>query len=979
MKKNIWSKLFLSSAFCALFFMAAGILFQPATIAPVQAIAGNYDIIIVGAGTGGSSAAIQAARMGARVLLIEDTDWVGGQMTAAAVPNMDEGGAIEDDGIYGEFISKIRQAYGSKSISTCYWSSTSKCFEPSMGQRILKEMIASSGATLLTRTLVTGVTKSGNTVTGVTTVNGSYSAHSVIDATEYGDVISMSGAKYRVGNSTSDSPNASACIQDITYTAVIKKYSGGVPEALKIKTPPPGYDAATRDLFARIVSKTPAASGYPYDWTFHNGYRGMPDSSNPNSYTGDQGDKITKTGVNWANDYTALYPYNIPAGATNPNLSVQFLLDPGFRLQNTCAAKLKTIQFIYYMQTELGQTDWSVANDEGFDTDYNRQENSCPNIPEELKAIERNMPQKPYVRESKRIVGIQTLTAPAVNAHTIFPNGLALADYGFDLHQCDGSANLEPGLESVSDKTRSGGAFLVPFESFIPESMDGLIAAEKNLSQTRLVNGGTRLQPSTMRTGQAAGAIAAIAAKENIQPRAVNPAQVQFELLKNNDALTTAKFNDIPRSDSNWPYVQMVVTRGLLQGNGNSFGVNENLTRRQAAQLIAKRFNLPTDNLPQSATFSDVPLADPDRPAIEALFQKGITTGCGTAPKIFCPNETIPRWQFAIFLSRALNLNPNLAATNPIFTDVATNDASYPYIQLLSQTGLTIGCQINPNKFCPGDPLTKLQAAIFLTRSLLNTAKLAPFQQPGGQLLPPPSNTGKSPNLWLDAPLENAAIYKSTVLQGWAIDNTTSAESAINKVEVYIDGSKAGEAAYGNNRADVCTVYPNRNGCPNVGFSYNLNVASLADGPHTIKVVVTDSDQTPKTSELNRNILVNNSVSNCKQVNYVSLNSGFSLSPSGPSQSSLNLTAGQTFYVFADFGTIADSIWFNSSSNISCVWAGTQGLPAGSPGWLKTAAVFSCTAPDVSGNYPFEAGAHAGTASNTCDASGKIGSVNISR
>lgn len=979
MNKNIWSKLFLSGAFCALFFMAAGILFQPAAIAPVQATTGSYDIIIVGAGTGGSAAAIQAARMGARVLLIEETDWVGGQMTAAAVANMDEGGAIEDDGIYGEFISKIKQAYGNRPISTCYWSVSSKCFEPGVGQSVLKNMITSSGAALITRTLVTGIQKSGNTVTGVTTNRASYSAHVVIDATEYGDIISMSGAKYRVGNSTSDSPNLSACMQDITYTAVIKKYSGGVPEALKIKTPPPGYNETTKALFARIVSKTPASGGYPYDWNFHSGYRGMPDSSNPNSYTGDQGDKITKTGVNWANDYPALYPYNIPVGEKNPNLSVQFLLDPGTRLQNTCAAKLKTIQFIYYLQTELGKTDWSVANDEGFNTEYNRQENSCPNIPEELKAIEQNMPQMPYVRESKRIVGIQTLTAPTVNSHTFFPNAMALADYGFDLHQCDGAGDLESGLESTADKTRPGGVFVVPFETFIPESIDGLIAAEKNISQTRLVNGGTRLQPSTMRTGQAAGAIAAISAKENIQPRAVNPAQVQFELLKNNDALSASKFNDVPRTDTNWPYVQLAVTRGLIQGKGDSFGINDPLTRRQAAQLIAKRFNLPTNNLPQNATFSDVPLTDPDRPAIEALFQKGITSGCGAEPRIFCPNETIPRWQFAIFLARALNLNTNLAQSDPIFTDVPKTDLSYPYVQLLSQTGLTIGCQVNPSKFCPNDSLTKVQAAIFLTRSLLNTIKLAPFQQPGGQTPPPPSNDGKSPNLWLDAPAENTTIYKSTTLQGWAIDNTTSAESAINKIEVYIDGSKVGDATYGNNRADVCAVYPNRNGCPNVGFSYNLNVASLADGPHTIKVIATDSDQSPKTSELSRNITVNNSTSNCKQVNYISASSGFSLSPSGPTQNSLIVAPGQTFYVFADFGTVADSIWFNNSSNIPCAWAGTLGLPAGSPGWLKTAAVFSCTAPSTSGNYPFEAGAHAGTASNTCDASGNMGSVNVAR
>ena len=966
------SAILLISALGALFFVSQNHWFRPRPEPKVKGISTNYDVIIVGAGTGGSAAAIQAARMGAKVLLLEDTDWTGGQMTAAGVTSMDEGGVIADDGIYGEFINKVRQTYGNRPIGTCYWSASTKCFEPSVGQQVLKDMLASSGATLLTRTLVTGVTKSGSTITGVTTPTGSYAGRVVIDATEYGDVISLAGAKYRVGNSTSDSPNTSACIQDITYTAVIKKYPEGTPDNLKIKTPPPGYTDETKNLFARIVVKNPVRDGYPYNWAFHNGYRGMPDSSNQNFYTGDQGEKITKTGVNWANDYPALYPYNIPSGATNPHLSVQFLLDPGYRLQATCAAKLKTIQFLYYIQNELGQNDWSVANDENYNTSYNRQENDCPNIPGELKAIEQNLPQRAYVRESKRIVGLTTLTAPQVNAHAFFPNVLALADYGFDLHQCDSAGDLEPGLESAADKTKAGNAFGIPFEAFIPESTDGLVAAEKNISQSRLVNGGTRLQPSTMRTGQAAGAIAALAAKASIQPRAVNPSEVQLELLKNNDALTTTQFNDVPRTDANWPFVQLVTTRGLMQGQEGNFGVNEMLTRRQAAKLLAKRFNLSAENS-QTAIFSDVPLGDPDRPAIEALYQKGITTGCNTNPRAFCPDDIIPRWQFAVLLGRALNFDTSLGQTSPIFADVAASDSSYPYIQLLYQSGLTIGCQTNPNKFCPSDPLLKSQAAIFLARSLVNTEKIAPLQLAGGQA---GGTQTRPPNLWLDLPAENSSVTGQTTLIGWAIDNTTTKENSITKVEIYVDGNKLGDATYGSNRPDVCLAYPNRTGCPNVGYSYVLNTAGFTDGPHIVKIVATDSDASPKSSEVIRKLLVNNSGA-CKSTVFVANRSGFSLSPTGPVEPSLRVSQGQTFYAFADFGLIADSIWFNNSSNVQCDWAGVRDQPPSTPGWSGTAAVFACTAPAALGDYGFEAGTHKGTASNTCDAAGYLGRITV--
>ena len=44
------------------------------------------DILIVGGGLGGSAAALAAARLGKTVIMTEETDWIGGQLTAQAVP-----------------------------------------------------------------------------------------------------------------------------------------------------------------------------------------------------------------------------------------------------------------------------------------------------------------------------------------------------------------------------------------------------------------------------------------------------------------------------------------------------------------------------------------------------------------------------------------------------------------------------------------------------------------------------------------------------------------------------------------------------------------------------------------------------------------------------------------------------------------------------------------------------------------------------
>jgi hypothetical protein len=99
-----------------------------------------------------------------------------------------------------------------------------------------------------------------------------------------------------------------------------------------------------------------------------------------------------------------------------------------------------------------------------------------------------------------------------------------------------------------------------------------------------------------------------------------------------------------------------------------------------------------------------------------------------------------------------------------------------------------------------------------------------------------------SPSIYIDSLASAATISGSTTVSGWAIDNTSTVGPAISSVQIQVDGSTAGTAAYGANRADVCTAYPGRAGCPNVGFSYQLNAAALGAGSHTITAIATAAD-----------------------------------------------------------------------------------------------------------------------------------------
>lgn len=630
--------------------------------AAMQTAGRNYDVVIAGAGTGGVSAAIQAARLGAQVALLEESDWIGGQASAAAVSTMDEAyNLTPPSGLYAEFVARLDAYYKArgKSVATCYWGTRSHCYEPSAIRKILNEMIADANTAgkghidVLLRDRVTRVFSRGNTVTGVSTARGvNLQSKVLIDATEYGDVLPLTPVRYRSAHSIG-SDNQRSCTQDITYTMVIKKYPNGVPSELYMQHMPPEYEKWAPLLRAQWrVDGNPKTSRLPVNFANHNAYRGLPDSSNLESYVSTQARQITRTVLNWFNDF--------PVSTA--------IFDRKQRKSLLCEAKLKTLANLYYIQHELHESQWSVANDEGFDTEFNRTENSCPNIPEEFKAIERNFPPLPYIRESQRLLGEYTLTAGDIRrekqgAESVrgFADAIAVGDYADDLHGCDADQDLEHDLEHISDRPDGfrSGPFEVPLRSLIPENVDGLLAAEKNISQSRLANGATRLQPITMLTGQAAGTLAALAVAKGLEPRAVNPREVQIALLQAGSILAREPMPDLVIGTRPWQAAQFAVTHQWMSSGDTAFAPKDGVTRGDAAEMLAKSFAPDDHPWPAGdyttmygkprfdhATFADVPLYSALSAGVETWHATETIPPCKQSAELFCPDASLTVGEF---------------------------------------------------------------------------------------------------------------------------------------------------------------------------------------------------------------------------------------------------------------------------------------------------------------------------------------------
>jgi len=182
-------------------------------------------------------------------------------------------------------------------------------------------------------------------------------------------------------------------------------------------------------------------------------------------------------------------------------------------------------------------------------------------------------------------------------------------------------------------------------------------------------------------------------------------------------------FADVPAGDPRHVRVDIAGRHHVTSGCGNgNFCPDTPASRAQVAVLVLAAehggcYKPPTAT---GTVFTDVP-ADAFAAAwIEQFHNEGITAGCG--PALFCPDAPTSRAQAAVFVLRAEHgAGYQPPAATGIFADVPIGAFGAPWIEELYREGVTAGCGTDPGGgllFCPDGPLSRWQAAAFLTRAL---------------------------------------------------------------------------------------------------------------------------------------------------------------------------------------------------------------------------------------------------------------------
>lgn len=532
------------------------------------------DLLIAGAGLGGCAAALTACRAGRRVVLTEETDWLGGQFTSQGVSAPDEHRFIESSGgtrTYYELRDGIRRAYRDSGVLNPAdaaepalnpgggWVSR-LCCEAPLAERVLRELLApfaeDGHLTVLIRHRAARAQVQDDRVRSVdfrhldSEALVQIRADFVLDATELGDLLPLTGAEYVVGaESRSDTgePNAQEaaadwCVQSFTYPFVLRRAAHPTPPIPE----PPNY-ALNRSrqpytlqhryydergwVTYRMDTTAPGAAG-PF-WT----YRRIADRArfaDPKA--------CDRAMINWpGNDYRHGALIDVP---------------PGDALQSLREARDLALGFCRWLQTECPRDDGGFGYPE-FELD-----------PSALGSSN-GLSKYPYIRESRRIRSLgrvleQDLAHPPKSGATgparatLFRGSVGVGWYGIDIHPCEGEERLPPFASRP---------FQIPLKSLVPIRLKNLLPACKNIGVTHITNGAYRLHPVEWNIGESAAALALFCLDRGLTPAAVA-----------NDDRRTRRFQrrlvrlgvplywtvDVPHTDPHFEAIQLLCTWGVF-------------------------------------------------------------------------------------------------------------------------------------------------------------------------------------------------------------------------------------------------------------------------------------------------------------------------------------------------------------------------------------------------------------------------------
>jgi len=503
----------------------------------------SADVVIAGGGLGGCAAALAACRNGLKVILTEETDWIGGQLSQQGVPP-DEHSWIETHGApasYRDYRNRVREYYkrnypltpdarNREFLNPGDGSVSRLCHEPKVAVAVLLEMLnpfmSSGKLLLLTEHKVKRADFTGDTVRSVEVENLKsnqkvvLTASYFIDATECGDLLPLTNTEYITGTESKSqtgelhAPEKGNPKNNQAFTLCFAMdYQ---PGANNVIDQPANYGFWSK----YVPEMTPPWAGKLLELNYSN-----PQTLEPKELGFHPEGISTGKVLNLWNYRRIINRNNFHAGTYNGDITIvnwpqnDYLLGDIINIKekefkkHIEGARELNLSLFYWLQTEAPRPDGGIG---------------WPGLRlrgDVMGTID-GMAKYPYIRESRRIKAEFTILEEHVGAENRklvageeagkkaadFFDSVGTGYYHIDLHP-----------SSQGDNYIDFGSlpFQIPLGALLPQRMNNLLPANKNIGTTHITNGCYRLHPVEWSTGEAVGSLIAFAQKKKIIPRAV--------------------------------------------------------------------------------------------------------------------------------------------------------------------------------------------------------------------------------------------------------------------------------------------------------------------------------------------------------------------------------------------------------------------------------------------------------------------------
>ncbi len=545
----------------------------------------EHDIVIVGATPGGVCAAIAAARLGSRVLLLERTAHIGG-LPANGLGATDIHTRGATGGLFQEFVNNIKAHYvrtygaGSPQVKDC---SDGYHFEPGVAEKVFEAMLAAEAKITVLRNRQFdaergNVILEGRGLAAVTVterVNGgrreTYAAKVFVDATYEGDLAAAASAPYRTrreGKAEHGEPFAGRVYRrwgvgplgegsteagDDTVQAY--NYRLCLTNRADLRVPIEKPSTYSRADYASLAGDV--ASGYMPHF--------MPGKNN--------------------RDYGVVNPVRLPNGKTDTNNHHRSFVSTDLPEENWPYPESDwqwRDRFARRLRDYTLGLLWFCQNDEALPAAF-RDEARAWGLARDEYTDNGHFPRQIYVREARRIQGEYLFTARdamspdevphayEIMAGTRPPNpklrapihsdAVTASHYAIDSHAIRKREPNRVHLDGFLGLSLITRPYQIPYGVIVPKKVEGLLTPVA-CSATHLGFGTLRMEPCWMALGQAAGTAAHLSIQDKVLLRNLNKEKLQRALLKQKQVLIYLA--DVPADHPHFAPLQIAGCRGCF-------------------------------------------------------------------------------------------------------------------------------------------------------------------------------------------------------------------------------------------------------------------------------------------------------------------------------------------------------------------------------------------------------------------------------